>query len=258
MIRQCRTSWYLIVLVGLLAFSSGCAISEKDEISMGKEAAPQFEKKFGGLYPDSEVQRYVHDVGMRMVPFTGRTNLPWDFRVVNSKQINAFALPGGHVFVTQGLLFNLQNEAQIAAILGHEETHIAHRHTVKQLERQQAISGGLTLAGIFAGSTVANVGQLVTALASLQYSRDQEKEADLTGLSYMAKAGYDPHAMVQTMQILQKVGGGGGPQFLSDHPNPPNRIEYLNKQIEHDYGNVISTGRTGEAEFRNSVLAHRR
>src|SRR2546428_579819 len=127
MATQYRTRSHLLLLTALVLMSTlGCAIGEKDEIAMGKKAQPQFEKQFGGLYPDPEVQQYVNEVGMSMTRYTGRPDLPWQFRVVNSRQINAFSLPGGYTYVTQGLLFNLKSEAQLAAILGHESGHVAH------------------------------------------------------------------------------------------------------------------------------------
>jgi len=213
----------------LMCFMAGCAISEEQEIKMGIAAAPKFEKLFGGLYPDRAVQRYVADVGMSMVRYTGRDDLPWEFKVVNSKQINAFALPGGKVYITRGLLMKLENEAQLASILGHEAGHVAHRHSVEQLERAQLLQGGAAIAGIVAGSSaVGDITQMVTGLAMMKYSRDQEKEADLTGLNYMTRQGYDPRQIVRTMEILKKASGGKSqPEFLSTHPSDITRINQI-------------------------------
>lgn len=235
--------------------ASGCTIDQTDEIQMGREAAPQFEKEFGGLYPDPKVQSYVNDVGMRLARQAGRSDLPWQFRVVNSDEINAFALPGGYIYITKGLLFSLENEAQLASILGHEAAHVAHRDSVEQLERQQLISGGVALAGIAADSSaVGDIGQIVGGLVIMKYSRDQEKNADLAGLDYMVRAGYDPDGMVDAMEIMRKKSGGKGPpEFFSTHPDPENREEYLRERIKTRYGNMISTGHSYTREFQQNV-----
>jgi len=240
-----------------LSFLAGCAISEEQEIKMGIQAAPRFEKQFGGLYRDPAVQRYVSDVGMRMVRYTGREDLPWEFKVVDSKQINAFALPGGKVYITRGLLMKLENEAQLASILGHEAGHVAHRHSVEQLERAQILQGAAALAGIVAGSgAVGDITQMVSGLAMMKYSRDQEKEADLTGLDYMTRRGYDPRAMVRSMEIIKQASGGKSPpEFLSTHPNPGNREEYLQETIEKKYPG--ESGMTNAEQFERTVLERR-
>ncbi len=224
---------------------------------MGIQAAPKFEKEFGGLVRDSELQRYVQKVGMSMVPHTGREDLPWEFKVLNSNQVNAFALPGGKVYITRGMLNQLQNEAQLASVLGHEAGHVAHRHSVQQLERAQLLQGGAALAGVFGGGSVGDVTQLVAGLAMMKYGRDQEKDADLSGLEYMVKEGYDPRGSVQTMEILERAAGGRGqPEFLSSHPNPGNRQEYLSEEIEQKYGRR-ARGRTDQEEFNRIVKGRR-
>jgi predicted Zn-dependent protease len=241
----------------LLIFITGCAISEDQEIKMGIQAAPQFEKEFGGIVRDAALQRYVNDVGMSMVRYTGREDLPWEFKVLNSKQINAFALPGGKVYITRGMLDQLQNEAQLASILGHEAGHVAHKHSVQQLERAQLLQGGAAIAGLFGGGGVGDITQLVGGLAMMKYGRDQEKDADLAGLDYMVREGYDPRASVQTMEILQKASGGKSqPEFLSTHPNPGNREQYLSDEIEQKYGRR-SRGKTDTDEF-NRIVRRRR
>lgn len=241
----------------------GCSISEKEELELGRKSHGQFEKQFGGKFPDQRVQQYVNAVGMTMARYAGRPNLDWQYAVVNSKQVNAFAVPGGYIYVTQGLLFRLNNEAQLAGVLGHESGHIAHRHSVKQIESARTARGLSMAAGItgaiFGIGGVGDVAGLVSNVALMKYGRDQEKDADMSGLKYMSDAGYNPRGMVQTMEILQSAGGGkGAPEFLSTHPNPGNRVEYLTKAVDHDYKGASERGLFGEKNFQDNVLSQRR
>jgi predicted Zn-dependent protease len=256
---SCR--WLILCLIVLVA-PLGCAISEREEIEMGRESHPQFEKEFGGLYPDEVVQQYVSHVGTEMARYAGRPNLEWRFRVVNSDQINAFAVPGGYIYITQGLLFQMGNEAQLAGVLGHESGHIAHRHSVKQIEKARGAQGLSIVAGvagaIFGVGGVGDLTGIVAGLSLMKYGRDQEREADFSGLQYMTSAGYNPDGLVQLMSILQTASGGKGPpEFLSTHPNPGNRIEYLTETIQKKYQPAAQGGRLGEDEFRRNVLSRR-
>jgi predicted Zn-dependent protease len=255
---------FLFSIVIVLFVSAGCAISEEEEIAIGRETHAQFEQEFGGLYPDTQVQQYVNTVGREMARYAGRPNLDWQFKVVNADQVNAFAVPGGYIYITQGLLYRLNNEAQLAGVLGHEAGHIAKRHSVKQIEKARTAQGLTAVAGIagaiFGIGGVGDVTGLVAGLALMKYGRNQEREADYSGLGYMTRAGYSPAGMVQTMKILQTASGGGGgpPEFLSTHPNPGNRIEYLSETIQKQYAPAAQTGTLGEDRFRQNVLSRRR
>lgn len=247
--------------LALLSLALGCGISRQQEIEIGLQARPEFEQQFGGLYENADVQQYVQEVGMSLVDETDRRRLPWEFRVLDSDSINAFALPGGFIYITRGLLFNLRNEAELAAILGHEAAHVAHRHSVQQLQRAHLAQGGAALAGLFGGGEplVGNVAQLVAGPAMMTYSREQEKEADLSGLKYLAAEGYDPEAMVNVMRTLGKLGGDARPpEFLSSHPNPETREDYLARRVRRDYRDVITAGREDPGEFERRVLRERR
>jgi predicted Zn-dependent protease len=245
----------------LLFVTTGCAISEEKEIEIGRKSHGQFERQFGGMYPDAAVQEYTSRVGMAMARYAGRPNLPWSFAVLNSKQVNAFAVPGGWVYITQGLLFRMENEAMLAGVLGHEAAHVAHRHSVKQIQKAQTAQGLSLVAGIagafFGVGGIGDVTNIVASLTLMKYGRGQEKEADMSGLKYMTTSGYNPQGMVQLMAVLQKSGGGGAPEFLSTHPNPGNRLEYLSSTIEKRYAPLTNTGRLGEEEFRRAVLSRR-
>jgi predicted Zn-dependent protease len=253
---------FAVVLLLLFVNAAGCTVSEKEEISMGQQLHPQFEKESGGLYPDSQVQQYVNTVGMSVARYAGRPQLDWRFSVVNSDQINAFAVPGGYIYITQGLLFKMTNEAQLAGVLGHESGHIAKRHTVKQIGRQRTTQVGSTVVGVVGGlfgyGWVGDVTSLAGSLTLMSYSRGQEHEADIEGLQFMSEAGYNPIGMVQLMKILQSSGGGkGAPEFLSTHPNPGNRIEYLTEEIQKKYFDAARDGELGQENFQRNVLSRR-
>ena len=253
-----RAAVAVLVLLACAA-APGCAVSREQEIALGRQARPQFIQEFGGLLPDPGVQQYVDQVGQSLVDQTTRPGLPWEFGVLASDQVNAFALPGGFVYITQGMLRQLDSEAQLAAVLAHEIAHVQHRHSVQQLKRMQLIQGGLTLASLFGGegqaaSAATSVAGLVAGLASMSYGRDQEKEADLTGLKYLAREGYEPGAFLELIDVLKQAGGGGAPEFLSTHPSPGSREAYVRDRIQSRYANVVSGGRENRAEFQRRVF----
>jgi predicted Zn-dependent protease len=246
-------------LLLFLALVTGCAISEEKEIQIGRETHLQFEREFGGRYPDQHVQDYVGTVGLNVARYAGRPSLPWQFAVLNSDQINAFAVPGGYIYITRGLLWRMENEAMLAGVLGHEAGHIAHRHSVQQIQRGQFAQGLSTTVGIVGGlfgyGWAGDVTNVAASLTLMKYGRDQEKQSDLSGVKYMTSAGYNPTGMVQTMAVLQKAAGkgGGAPEFLSTHPNPGNRLQYLKELTEKKYRPATESGKLGEEEFRRNV-----
>ncbi len=247
------------VLVGVVGCST---MSPEQELELGRQLHPEFEKQSGGVYPDQAIQDYVARVGRTMAQYAGRPDMDWQFRVVSDDQINAFAVPGGYIYITQGLLFRLNNEAQLAGILGHEAGHIAGRHSAKQIQTQQQAAVGAGLAGLLGGLAgyqgVGDIAGTVAQLGVMSYGRDQEREADMLGLKYMSLAGYNPKGLVQAMEILRDASAGNEPpEFLSTHPNPGNRIEYLTDTINDEYRQAARTGRLDEQEFRNIVLSRR-
>jgi predicted Zn-dependent protease len=232
-------------------------MTEKQEIRLGRESHVQIEREFGGVYPDPQIQQYVNSIGMEMARYAGRPNMDWQFRVLNSDQVNAFAVPGGYIYLTRGLLFRMRNEAQLAGVLAHEAGHIAHRDSVQQIQQAQGLNLLAGLAGLFGGERAGDITQFVSAFLQLKYSRDQEQRADMAGLSYMTRAGYNPHGLVQLMQILQQAQGarGGPPEFFSTHPDPGNRIEYLNDTIRSKYPAAAASGVFDGTAFRQQVLS---
>jgi predicted Zn-dependent protease len=212
-------------------------ISESQEIAMGREADKEIASSYG-LYPDAALQQYVQDIGASIASRTERPNLPWTFRVVDDAAVNAFALPGGFVYVTRGILTYLNSEAELAAILGHEIGHVTARHSVTQISQQQLAQVGLA-AGTIVSPTVARFGNLAQTglgMLFLKFSRSDESEADRLGLRYMLSGGYDPRKMVDVFRMLEGVSAQAGaagrlPQWLSSHPDPENREAWASQAV---------------------------
>lgn len=211
-------------------------ISESQEIRMGREYDPQIVATMG-LYPDSALQRYVQELGTRLAARSERPHLPWTFRVVDDPVVNAFALPGGYIYVTRGILAHFNSEAELAAVLGHEIGHVTARHSARQLSRQQLAQIGLVVGSIvspdverFSGVAGAALGVLF-----LKHGRDDERQADDLGLGYMRSGGFDVREMPDVFTMLERVsaaqGGGRTPEWLSTHPNPENRRARIEQRI---------------------------
>jgi len=238
-------------------------VSEQQEIGLGKETAEEVQQSIG-LYPDPRVAAYVDGIGKRMAASSERPNLPWQFQVVDDDAVNAFALPGGPVYVTRGLLTHLNSEAELAAVLGHETAHITAKHSVNQLSKAQLAQLGLGLGAALKPSW-AKYGQLAGAglqIMFLRFSRDHEREADDLGFKYMQAQGYDPHAMVTTFQTLDRVSqsgeGGRLPAWLATHPDPGDRVAAAQRRIETQQAAAqpgSGTGGAGQAVKRDEYLA---
>jgi predicted Zn-dependent protease len=190
-----------------------------------------------GLYADSALQRYVRELGTRLAATSERPNLPWTFRVVDDPVVNAFALPGGFIYVTRGILAHFESEAELAAVLGHEIGHVTARHSVSQLSRQQLAQLGLVVGSVLSPE-VARFSELASAALGvlfLKHSRDAEREADDLGLRYMRRGGYDPREMPDVFTMLERVSGaqsgGRTPEWLATHPNPENRRARIAQQL---------------------------
>jgi predicted Zn-dependent protease len=204
-------------------------ISRQQEIQMGRQAAQQARQTLG-LVDDRARQQSVDRIGRRCAAETERPDLPWSFAVVDDPTPNAFALPGGFIFVTRGMMNLLTSEAQLASILGHEIAHVTARHAVNQLSKQQLAQLGLGLGGIFvpevhALSPVSGTG---LNLLFLKYSRDDEREADKLGFQYARRQGYDVSEFADVFAVLQRASHGSAgalPGWLSTHPAPPERVE---------------------------------
>jgi predicted Zn-dependent protease len=211
-------------------------ISESQEIEMGREADAAIVAQMG-LYPDEALQRYVHQLGTRLAATSERPNLPWTFRVIDDHAVNAFALPGGFIYVTRGIMANLESEAQLATVLGHEIGHVTARHSVEQLSRQQLAQLGLGLGAILRPDLagVIDLAGSGLGLLFLKYGRDDERQSDELGVRYMVRANFDPRPSPQVFQMLERAsaleGAGRVPEWLSTHPDPGNRAEHLTQLV---------------------------
>ena len=241
--------WALLFLLTL----AGCAvnpvtgkeelvlISEEQEIALGEENYPITTQMSGGLFQDDGLQRYVDEVGQRIASFSHRPDLRYEFNVVNSSEINAYALPGGKISITRGLLIDLENEDQLAAVLAHEIGHVAARHSAAQITR--TILARAALAGLGAliermdvrNRRLYHLGSTYAAtLMLLKYSRDQERQADYLGLEYMSRAGYNPLGMLQVMEILRRRGERTPSRLealFRSHPLTEERMEGIRAEL---------------------------
>lgn len=258
----------LLLGMALTVLLTGCAVNpvtgkeelmffgpDKD-VELGRKYGPQIEKALGGRFPDENLQSYVNRVGQRLARVCHRPDIAYHFTVVRHRQINAFAVPGGYIYITSGLLEKLESEAQLAAILGHEIGHVVGRDTMAALSRQigmtALVAASAGVGGAGSGDLMAGAA-FVSGVLTLQYSRDDERAADLVGLTYMVQAGYDPNGMVETMEILQDLQSIRPIEFFSTHPNPESRIAYLQERIGRRYV-MLGELKTGRDEYQQNVL----
>lgn len=211
-------------------------ISESQEIEMGRQGRTQVVASIG-LVPDAALQSYVDDIGQGMAAASERPELPWEFHVLDDASVNAFAMPGGFIFVTRGILTHMTNEAQLASVVGHEIAHVTARHSVQQMSRQQLAAIGLGLGSVLS-STIAEYGQLAgvgLGLLFLKYGRDDEIQADRLGFRYALDDGYDTRQMAEVFEMLrrdaQMAGAGRLPEWQSSHPDPGNRIQDVQRMV---------------------------
>jgi predicted Zn-dependent protease len=211
-------------------------VSESQEIAMGQEAAAEVRQSMG-LVPDAGLQQYVKAIGLRLAKGSERPNLPWSFEVVDDAAINAFALPGGPIFVTRGILGFMQSEAELASVLGHEIGHVTAKHSVQQISRAQLAQGLLGIGSVLSSevAAVAGIAGAGLGVLFLKYGRDAETQADDLGFRYALTDGYDVRAMRNMFEMLQRVSGtnpgGKLPQWLSTHPDPENRITKTEQRL---------------------------
>jgi predicted Zn-dependent protease len=211
-------------------------VSEAQEIEMGRQADAAVVQSIG-LYADPVWQRYIQQFGGRLAATSERPNLPWTFRVVDDPAVNAFAIPGGFVYVTRGLLAHLTSEAELASVVGHEIGHVTARHTAAAMSKQQLIGLGLAVGSLASSRVAKYAGTANQALAILylKFSRDDESQADQLGLRYMRRADFDPRQMPEVFRMLDRLsaaeGGGRLPTWLETHPRPADRVAAINRQI---------------------------
>ncbi len=228
-------------------------ITPDQEIALGLQAEPQMEQQYGGESNDAQARAHVERVGQRIVEKSDASKTPYKYQyhlLADPQTINAFALPGGQIFITEALYKKLTTEGQLAGVLGHETGHVVARHSAEQIAKTR-LTQGLTGAAVIATYDPSNpssrrdaaVAALVGQLVTMRFSRQDESEADALGVKLMEQAGYDPHAMIGVMEVLQKEAGGGRqPEFFSTHPNPAHRIEQIQADIQQDFPDGVPGG----------------
>ena len=210
------------------------SLSTEEEIAIGLQNAPIMAEQHGGLYPDQRLQDQVDAVGKKLVDNTiaQETPYPYEFHLLSDPNtVNAFALPGGQIFITYALYKRLNSEDQLAGILGHEIGHVVGRHSAERIAQSELANTVATGAqvGADAGMLASQLGQTIL----LKNGRGDELESDDLGVKFMLEAGYDPEALIEVMQILKEASGGQRvPEFQSSHPDPDNRIEKIRAAID--------------------------
>jgi beta-barrel assembly-enhancing protease len=242
--------WVAAALVGISFLSYQCstaynpvtgeeqhiALAPQQEIALGLQAVPEMMAQYGGEHPDAKAQELVDRVGQRILAQSdaGKTDWQYDFHLLADTQtINAFALPGGQVFITAALLEKLQTEGQLAGVLGHEVGHVVARHSAQRMAKEQ-LTQGITGAVLVAagGGSEAQMAQMIGQMVNMKYGREDELQSDELGVRFMSQAGYDPRAMVGVQEILSSQSQGEAPpEFMSTHPSAPNRIQVIEAAI---------------------------
>ncbi len=227
-------------------------LSPEEEIKLGLQAAPQMAAQYGGLEPNRADQARVDEVGRRIIEQSDARGAPYEFHfhvLADPKTINAFALPGGQIFITDGLLSKLTTPGELAGVLAHEIGHVVDRHGAQHLAKQR-LTQGLGGAAVIMTSDPndphsrrnAAIAMAVTQLVNLRFGRNDELAADRLGVQYMSQAGYDPRSMIEVMKILASQGGAAPPEFFSTHPNPGHRIEKIQAAIAQEYPQGVPPG----------------
>jgi predicted Zn-dependent protease len=223
------------------------SLTAEQEIAMGLQTAPQMAAQFGGLSGDAQAAARVKETGRRLVAqsVAARSPYKYDFHLLaDARTINAFALPGGQIFLTSGLYRLLRTHGQLAAVLGHEIGHVIARHSAEHLAKQALTQGIVGAVAVGSGDmTATQVAQQVGAIVNMKYGRDDELESDALGIRLMAEAGFDPRGMLGVMEVLAKASGASRqPEMLSTHPNPENRAGRIKDEIAKKFPDGIPAG----------------
>jgi predicted Zn-dependent protease len=252
----------IILLVGIMGYFANqsinpvtgekqyVAMSPQQEIALGLNSAPQMAAEFGGLDPQERIQQAVQAIGARLVreSVAGKTDYRFSFHVLADRNtVNAFALPGGPVFITRALLDRLPSEAAVAGVLGHEIGHVVARHSSEHIAKSQLGQSIIGAVGVAAsddyrrGQSAAMVAAMVTQMVQMRYGRNDELESDRLGVQIMSEARYDPRALLNVMKILEEASSGRSrqPEFMSTHPDPGNRLQHIEQEIARRFPNGV-------------------
>ena len=237
-------------------------LSTEEEIALGTEAQPELIQEYGGEAKSPELRAYVSEDGNKLAAHVEQqyADLPWEFTVLESDVINAFALPGGKVFISKGLMNLLSNEAELAGVLGHEIGHVTAQHINERVTQALMVQGGVAIAGEATRGSGGweSVIPVVVGIGGqgylLKFGRNQESESDEQGLKYMTAAGYDPAGMMGVLEVLRQASQGSAPpEFLSTHPHPETRIETVQALLAGPYAYT-----QGNPDFTLAEAAYQR
>jgi len=229
------------------------SLSEEQEVALGLQSAPEMAQQHGGLHPDEQLQATVDAIGRKLIENTAasQTRYPFEFHLLADPQtVNAFALPGGQVFITYALYGRLESEGQLAGVLGHEVGHVVGRHSAEHIAKQQ-LTQGLTGAVVLStydpndpgSQRTAQIAMVVGQLVNMKFGREDELESDQLGVRFMSEAGYDPRALIGVMRILEEASGGGRPpEFFSTHPNSDTRLAEIEEAIQKQFPGGVPEG----------------
>ncbi len=257
-----------LILLLSLCCCAGCAVNPvtgetqfnlfgpdvRSDMSLGRQWAPEVEKEFGGAVENLKLQNYVDYVGQNIARVSHAPDLDWHFAVLKHKSVNAFALPGGYIYVTTTMLKKLNTEAQLAGIIAHESAHVTTRHATVRMSEQIGLD--MLLSAVVpedAPRGVIQATSITRQIIALKYSRDDERQADIIGIDYMVRAGYNPYGMVETMQMLEQEDAIRPIEFLSSHPAPQGRRQYLMQKLQAGFYNLDRL-KIGEEAYRKAVL----
>ena len=222
------------------------ALTPEQEIQLGLDGRDYMVQQSGGLFPDEQIQAYIDQLGHNIVQKSDAAKTPYNYEfhvLADPNTVNAFAMPGGQIFITAGLLKRLETEDQIAGVLGHEVGHVVARHSAEQMAKQNLTSGLVGAAGVVGGDmSSAQYAQMIGNMVNMKYGREDELESDDLGVRFMVQAGYNPVELIRVMEILAEASGGSSqPEFASTHPSPDNRIQKIREAISK-YGGSSAAG----------------
>ena len=247
----------ITVTVGAIALLAGCGVSTQQEVQMGQNEAQQVNAQLP-MVQDAQIQNYVNSLGNRIAHQTARADLTWQYQVVNSDVVNAFALPGGFIYVNRGVLARASNMSELAGVLGHETEHVVRRHSVKQMEQAQGANVGVGILCALTGVCQSGLAQAAINVGGTavfaKFSRTDEVQADEGGFNNVMRAGISPRGMLTFFQKLlaeEQASGGGGSTaaWFADHPGTTDRIADIQRMLNQVPASQLNSLQVNDAGF---------
>jgi predicted Zn-dependent protease len=245
----------ITVTIGAIALLAGCGVSTQQEVQMGQQEAQQVNAQLP-MVQDAVIQNYVNSLGQRIASRTSRADLQWQFQVVNSDVVNAFALPGGFIYINRGVLSRASNMSEVAGVLGHEIEHVVRRHSVKQMEQAQGANVGVGILCALTGVCQSGVAQAAINIGGTavfaKFSRTDEVQADEGGFNNVMRAGISPRGMYTFFQKLlaeEQSGGGSAAAWFADHPGTQDRIADIQRMLNQVPAATLNSLQTNDSGF---------